>query len=73
MLHILFVILKVIGILLPGNPWNYIVFGFSSLLIPFSYQIKGERQKETWNARIRLSWLFLCCISGEGVWREFTF
>ena len=58
MLHILFVILKVIGILLLAILGIILFLVFSSLLIPFSYQIKGEKTEETWNARIRLSWLF---------------
>ena len=57
MLHILFVILKVIGILLLAILGIILFLVFSSLLIPFSYQIKGEKTEETWNARIRLSWL----------------
>lgn len=58
MLHILFVILKVIGILLLAILGIILFLILSCLLIPFSYQIRGEKTEETWNAGIRLSWLF---------------
>lgn len=58
MLHILFVILKVIGILLLVILGIILFLIFAVLLLPFSYQVQGEKTEETWNARIRLSWLF---------------
>ena len=58
MLHILLSTLKIIGILLLILIGLLLFLLLSGLLVPVRYNIRGEKDKEDWNARASLSWLF---------------
>lgn len=58
MLHILLSTLKIIGILLLILIGLLLFLLLSGLFVPVRYRIRGEKDKEDWNARASLSWLF---------------